>query len=229
MELSLALALGLLGSLHCAAMCGALQLALPVPPGGPGRIVLGRVVYQLGRMLTYVLLGAVAGMAGQSLLLAGLQRWLSLGLGLLILAGFLAAKKVAVASPVLRAVQRLKSLMAVQLQTRGFRALLLLGLLNGLLPCGLVYVAMAGAAAQGGLLAAMLFMLLFGLGTTPTLLAISLSGRLLPLAVRLKLRAAIPLGVCMLAALLILRGLALGIPYVSPDLADGRAACCRVP
>ena len=227
MDFTLAIALGLLGSLHCAAMCGPLQLALPVPPGGPSRVVWGRVIYQLGRVATYCLLGLVAGLVGKSLLLAGMQRWLSIALGVAILIGFFLSKKVAVSAPVVKAVLRLKTAMSAQLRQRTFRSLALLGALNGLLPCGLVYVAMAGAVSRGTLASGVLFMAAFGLGTTPTLLAISLSGKILPASVRLKLRGAIPLGVCALAGLLILRGMSLGIPYVSPDLAG--AGCCHVP
>jgi sulfite exporter TauE/SafE len=229
MELTVAFTLGLVGSLHCAAMCGPLQLALPLPPGGAGRKIYGRMIYQSGRIATYCLLGLVAGLLGRSIVLAGLQRWLSLALGAAILAGFFAAKKMALSAPAVRLVLRLKNAMAGQLQRRGLRSLALLGALNGLLPCGLVYAAMAGAVAQGGLAAGVLFMAAFGLGTTPAMLAISLSGRLVPLAWRLKLRAAIPVGVCALAALLILRGLSLGIPYVSPDLSPGQAGCCHAP
>lgn len=229
MDLTLALALGLLGSLHCAAMCGPLQLALPVPPGGPGRMLGGRLLYQLGRIATYCLLGIVAGLAGKSLVLAGLQRWLSIALGAAILAGFFLSKKAAVSAPVVRLVMRLKSAMSVQLQQRSLRSLALLGALNGLLPCGLVYAAMAGAVARGTVASGILFMAAFGLGTTPTLLALSLSGKILPVTWRLKLRAAIPLGVCALAALLILRGLSLGIPYVSPDLSAAHPSCCHTP
>ena len=97
-------------------------------------------------------------------------------------------------------------------------------MLNGLLPCGLVYVALAGAVSRGTILSGVGWMLAFGLGTLPTMLGISLSGKLFPISVRAKLRRAIPFSVCLLAALLILRGLALGIPYVSPDLAAG--VCC---
>ena len=224
MEFGIAIALGLLGSLHCAAMCGPLLLALPVRPGGPGQFIAGRVIYQLGRIATYCLLGVVAGLAGKSIFLVGLQRWLSISLGVAILLGFLVSKKVAVSAPIVRLVNRLKSAMSVQLQRRGFWALALLGLLNGLLPCGLVYVALAGAVASGGLLDGIIYMALFGLGTLPTMLGIGLSGRLFPLSFRLKLRSAIPVGVCLLAGLLILRGMALGIPYVSPNL--DMNSCC---
>ena len=229
MEFILAMALGLLGSLHCAAMCGPLQLALPIPPGGPGRLVAGRLIYQLGRVATYCLLGVLAGLIGKSLLLAGLQRWLSITLGLLILIGFFLSKKLALTAPVASLVRQLKTAMATQLRQRSLRSLALLGALNGLLPCGLVYVALAGAVAAGTLPSAIRFMAAFGLGTTPTMLAISLSGRLLPLDLRVKLRSAIPVGVCLLAGLLILRGMSLGIPYVSPVLSGANPLCCHVP
>jgi len=225
MEFGIAIALGLLGSLHCAAMCGPLMLALPVPPGGPARFILGRIVYQAGRITTYCLLGVVAGLVGKSLFVAGMQRWLSIALGVAILAGFLISKKISLSAPVIRIVARLKGAMSVQLQKRSFRSLALLGMLNGLLPCGLVYVALAGAVSRGAISDAMLYMAAFGLGTLPTMLGISLSGKLFPVSLRFKLRRAIPFGVCLLAGLLILRGLALGIPYVSPDLAGN---CCVV-
>ena len=227
MDYGIAFALGLLGSLHCAAMCGPLMLALPVPPGGPARFVSGRIIYQLGRVTTYCLLGIVAGLVGQSIFLAGLQRWLSIALGVAILTGFLISKKIALSAPVVRLVTRLKAAMSTQLRERSLRSLALLGLLNGLLPCGLVYVAMAGAVSLGTLREGMLYMAVFGLGTLPTMLGISLSGKLFPLPLRLKLRRAIPFGVCLLAGLLILRGMALGIPYVSPLLVAGvPAGCC---
>ena len=228
MDLGIAFILGFLGSLHCAAMCGPLMLALPAPAGGPARFVAGRMVYQLGRITTYGLLGSVAGLAGRSLLLAGFQRWISIALGIAILLGFLLSKKMALATPVVRLVTGLKKAMGTQLQQRGFVSLAILGLLNGLLPCGLVYVALAGAASRDGALAGMGYMAAFGLGTLPMMAAISLSGKLFPATLRLKLRSAIPVGVCLLAALLILRGLSLGIPYLSPDLSSGTPDCCRV-
>jgi len=226
MDFGIAFALGLLGSLHCAAMCGPLMLALPVPPGGPARFVVGRIIYQLGRVATYCLLGVVAGLVGKSIFLAGLQRWLSIALGVAILTGFLISKKVALSAPAVRLVTRLKAVMSAQLRQRSFRSLALLGLFNGLLPCGLVYVAMAGAVSCGTILNGIFYMAFFGLGTLPTMLGISLSGKAIPMTLRLKLRRAIPLGVCLLALLLVLRGLALGIPYVSPNLSANTPGCC---
>jgi sulfite exporter TauE/SafE len=227
MDYALAITLGLLGSLHCAAMCGPLMLALPVPPGGAGRFIAGRVVYQFGRITTYALLGVIAGLAGKSLFLIGAQRWLTIALGVAIFIGFFLSKKIALAASVARLVGKLKTAMGAQLRQRSFRSLALLGMLNGLLPCGLVYVALAGAVSRGTILSGVGWMLAFGLGTLPTMLGISLSGKVFPVSLRLQLRRAIPFSVCLLATLLILRGLALGIPYVSPDLATG--VCCVAP
>ncbi len=151
MNFGIAFALGLLGSLHCAAMCGPLMLALPVSPSGPVRFVIGRFTYQLGRIATYCLLGLVAGFIGKSILLAGFQRWLSIALGLAMIAGWLLSRRAAMSTPVIRLVATLKAAMSTQLRRRSFQSLALLGLLNGLLPCGLVYVALAGAVAQGGI------------------------------------------------------------------------------
>jgi len=229
MDFGIAFGLGLLGSLHCAAMCGPLQLALPLPAGGTGRFIAGRVLYQSGRIATYCLLGVLAGFIGRSIFLTGLQRWLSIALGVGILAGFFLSQKMAVSAPVIHFVTKLKTAMSAQLRQRGLRSLALLGMLNGLLPCGLVYTALAWAVTGGRLVSAVLFMAMFGAGTLPTLLAIGFLGKTLSPGVRLKLRGAIPAGVGLLAALLILRGLSLGIPYVSPDLSAGAAACCAAP
>jgi len=226
MDFAVAIALGFLGSLHCAAMCGPLMLALPAIPGGPGRFIASRVVYQTGRITTYCLIGTAAGFIGKSILLAGFQRWLSIALGITILLGFLVSKRMAISAPAISLVSKLKSAMSAQLRQRSFRSLFLLGMLNGLLPCGLVYVAAVGAVSCGTLLAGIGFMALFGLGTVPTMLGISLSRRILPLSFRTKLRGAIPIGICLMAGLLILRGMALGIPYVSPAFADGVPSCC---
>ena len=171
MDFGLAFALGILGSLHCAAMCGPLQLALPVPiGGGAGRFIGGRILYQLGRVTTYCLLGVLAGLVGKSILLAGLQRWLSIALGVAVLAGYFISKKIALSAPAVRFVMWLKAAMSAQLQKRNLSSLALLGMLNGLLPCGLVYSVLVSALAAGGAGRGALLLLLFGLGTLPNLL-----------------------------------------------------------
>jgi len=227
MECWTALVLGLVGSLHCAGMCGPLALALPVTGAAAPSFLLGRLAYNLGRIVTYCALGLVFGLAGKSLLLAGLQRWVSIGLGVLLLVGLFASHRLALSRPVEALVGGLKRGMSGLLRRRSLASLGLLGLLNGLLPCGLVYAAGAGAMATNGVLAGICYMAAFGAGTLPMMLGISLSGRLVPPPFRLRLARAIPASVFLLGTLLILRGLSLGIPYVSPLLTATGAACCR--
>jgi hypothetical protein len=218
--------LGLIGSLHCAGMCGPLLLALPGSGSVSCGFFAGRLAYNLGRILTYCSLGVVFGLVGGSLALAGVQRWVSIVLGIALLLGLFSSRKLAMWAPLITLVGRLKTRMANLLRQRSFSSLLTLGLLNGLLPCGLVYVACAAAVATGGFYSGIEYMAGFGLGTTPMMLGIGLSGRLVPLGLRLRLRKAIPVSVFVLGLLLILRGLGLGIPYVSPDLASP-ASCCH--
>jgi hypothetical protein len=227
MNIFTAIVLGLVGSLHCAAMCGPLALALPVTGKSGWGFLLGRVGYNFGRVITYCSLGLVFGVVGRTLVLAGIQRWVSIGLGLMLLIGLFSSRKLVLWRPVIRLVERLKSRMGPLLRRRSFSSLLILGLFNGLLPCGLVYVACAGAVATGGLRSGVEYMAAFGLGTVPLMLGIGLSGRLVPIVLRLQLRKAIPISVFLLASLLILRGLGLGIPYLSPDLAAGTSCCHR--
>lgn len=215
--------LGLFGSLHCAGMCGPLALALPGNARAPSRFLAGRCAYNFGRLITYAGLGVVFGLWGRLILLAGFQRTVSILLGVLLIAGLFASRRLALWRPMTLLVEKIKAPMSHLLLRGTVRSQLLLGLLNGLLPCGLVYVACAGAAATGGIARGAFYMAAFGAGTLPMMLAISLSGNLVPFAWRLKLRKAVPVSVFLLGALLILRGLALGIPYLSPNL----AACCH--
>lgn len=219
--------LGLAGSLHCAGMCGPLALALPHPGGGATGFVVSRLAYNSGRLVTYLAMGAVFGLLGRSLALVGVQRWLSIGAGSAMLLGLLFASRLGARTPVVVVVDRLKATFGRLLQRRTLPSLALLGLLNGLLPCGLVYAAAAGAAATGGLLYAVGYMGLFGLGTLPLMLGIGLSGRAFPVGWRFRLQAWVPVSLALVAMLLILRGLSLGIPYVSPNLAAADPACCH--
>ena len=219
-----ALLLGLVGSLHCAGMCGPLALALPTTGNARATFVLGRVAYNVGRILTYCLLGAAFGLIGQTLAFAGFQRWVSLVAGSAILIGLLASSRFAVSVPVARAVAWVKSGLSALLRRRSLASVFSLGVLNGLLPCGLVYAACAGAVATGDLLSGVEYMAAFGFGTVPMMLGIGLVGQKLQFTLRFKLQRLIPACLALVAVLLILRGLSLGIPYLSPDLADG-AAC----
>jgi hypothetical protein len=226
MELWTAFVLGLAGSLHCAGMCGPLVLAMRLGPGG-GAQVMGRLAHATGRIATYCAVGVAFGLVGKTMVLAGIQRWVSLTLGLALLAGWFGSRRMAFSLPVERVVAFARHRLAGLLCGRSLSASFLLGMINGLLPCGLVYAAGTAAAATGGVVSGAGYMAVFGLGTLPMLLGIGLFGRLVPLGLRLRFAHAIPASVLVLATLLILRGLSLGIPYVSPVLSAGSGACCR--
>ncbi len=228
MALWTAFVLGLFGSLHCAGMCGPLALALPVTGCSRMSFLAGRAAYNLGRITAYCSLGVVVGLIGRSFAIAGLQRWASLGAGAIILISFAASPHLGFGSPALDTVAWLKAGLAPLLRQRTIPAMFLLGALNGLLPCGLVYVACASAVAFGGFLSAITYMLAFGLGTLPLMLGIGLAGRNLQLALRFRFQRLIPICIITLGLLLLLRGMSLGIPYLSPDISAGhRASCCH--
>lgn len=224
MELWTAFLLGLVGSAHCAGMCGPLALALPATGNTRATFLAGRVLYNAGRLVTYAALGAAFGLLGQTFALAGFQRWISLAAGVTILAGLFASSHFALGLPAITTVGWLKSSFGKLLQQRSLSSVFLLGLLNGLLPCGLVYAAAAGATTTGHFLHGAQAMFAFGLGTVPMMLGFSLLGPRLHTALRFRLQRFIPASLAIVGVLLVLRGLALGIPYLSPA-AEG--ACCH--
>jgi len=224
-----AFTLGLAGSLHCLGMCGPLALALPAPRDASRFVrALGRLLYNLGRTLTYAFMGLFAGLLGHALQLGGLQQIVSILLGMLLIATlFLNTRHMPewVLKRFYRPVQRG---LGKLLHRHGKFGLLQVGLLNGLLPCGLVYAALAGAALQSGALRGALYMGIFGLGTIPMMFAISMGGLTLR-SPRFKpvLQYLVPALTLTAGVLLILRGLSLGIPYISPDLSTPGACCAH--
>lgn len=224
MQLWTAFLLGFVGSAHCAGMCGPLALALPHFGRGQSSFLLGRLLYNFGRIITYAAMGAGLGSVGKGIVLAGVQRWLSLGLGSIILLGVLLSPQVIPQIAITRAVNWLKSCLGQLLQRRGMPAMFGIGLLNGMLPCGLVYVAAAASIATGDTLSGIRYMLAFGLGTLPMLIAISIFGTKLQFVLRFRIQRLIPASLLLVGTLLVLRGMALGIPYVSPKLPVSPAA-----
>lgn len=214
------LTIGIVGSLHCIGMCGPIVVALPLKNQNLLSKILGAVLYNSGRVATYGLLGVLFGLLGKGIHMAGFQQWTSIILGILMIISvvfpFVFREKITVgnllAGMASRLIVRLKKLFA----TRSYRSLLLIGLLNGLLPCGLVYVAIAGAINSGSVFSGSLFMVLFGVGTIPLLLLASLASDTIGQRIRSKMQRAVPYFVFMLGVLFILRGMSLGIPYISP-------------
>lgn len=225
MELWTAFLLGLLGSLHCAGMCGPLALALPATGKTSATFVLGRLAYNAGRIVTYGLLGAGFGLLGGTLAVAGIARWVSLVAGFAILLGLIASSRHVLNASVAKLSAWVRARLGFFLNRRTLASTFFLGAFNGLLPCGLVYAACAVAVTVGGTLMGVGYMLVFGLGTVPMILGIGLFGMKLQLAIRLKFQKLIPVGLFVVGVLLILRGMALGIPYLSPDFHGSCPAC----
>lgn len=216
-----ALSLGFIGSLHCVCMCGPIAIALPKNREGKFLFVLGRMIYNSGRVLTYVLLGMLCGALGGMIAMAGFQQIVSITAGLLLLVAVLFPKLTGffnADTSVLKFVNRLGETWRRLFNSPRLISFFGIGLLNGFLPCGLLYVALIAAATMANVLQGAEYMLLFGLGTFPAMLIISLMGGLLPIWARRVASHAIPTGAVLLALLLILRGMSLGIPYISPNL-----------
>ncbi len=114
--------------------------------------------------------------------------------------------------------------MGTMLQRNSLSAQAALGALNGLLPCGLVYVAAVGAAATGHPASGAIFMIFFGLGTFPMMLGIHIAGQRLAIPPGFPIRSVTRTAVLMMSFLLILRGLGLGIPFLSPKLSNTAGA-----
>lgn len=216
-----ALLMGLAGSLHCVGMCGPIAMALPLQGRSNIGKITGAMAYNMGRVTTYALFGMVFGLLGRSFEWFGWQQRISIGLGLVILL-FLLIPRVFPKMSVHPAIQKYMAGLRKAIATHLFKgdpsSMYATGLLNGLLPCGLVYMALAGAVVSGNLVEGMLFMAVFGLGTIPAMLSISLAGGWLKQPVRVKIRQMYPAILLLMATLLILRGLGLGIPFVSPKL-----------
>ena len=213
--------LGLLSSFHCVAMCGPIALAVPSHRNSAAGRLGDTLLLNSGRLVTYALLGLLFGLFGRGLRLAGLQQAMSITMGALVIMG--------VAWPSLSTGHRITGRIArwtataQQAMAKGLArtspvGLFSTGLLNGLLPCGLVYIALAAALLQEGPLSSAAFMASFGLGTWPSLIAVRLGGSFIPNGKRAQLRRLQPYLVAGMGMLFVLRGLGLGIPYVSPVL-----------
>lgn len=220
MEIWTGFFVGLLGSVHCVGMCGPIAIALPILGETQLKILVGRVLYNFGRVIIYTLMGALFGLFGSRLILFGLQQNLSIMLGLIILIYILIPRKWKAKIFDTTFYKRIKTFLisrfAILISKKSISSLLFIGLLNGLLPCGFVYVGIAGASLTADWLHGAAYMALFGFGTFPIMLAASLLGKIINLNIRQRINKLIPSLTVILALLFILRGLNIGIPFVSP-------------
>ena len=212
---------GLISSFHCIGMCGPIAMMLPVDRNNQLKKVSQILTYHVGRMTAYASIGLVFGLVGRGLYLAGMQQKLSIFIGVAMILVILIPEKVFArynfSKPVFVLISKVKSTLGKQFKNQSYKSLFTIGLLNGFLPCGMVYVALFGAIAMQNESFGVLYMLLFGLGTVPMMSSVVYLQSFLTIPVRNKIQKAIPYVAVMMGILFILRGLGLGIPYVSPS------------
>ena len=217
---------GLLGSFHCVGMCGPIALALPVIGNSAAEKIYSRLLYNLGRMITYSILGLLLGTFGLGLKLAGLQQSVSIGAGVFIIITVLLSRRLGSKfSPNFFSGNMIGKLF----QQRSYLSMLGVGLINGLLPCGFVYIALIASVAMQDALHGAFFMIFFGLGTLPLMFTVSMIGQFLSIKIRSGINKFVPLFAVLFACIFILRGMNLGVPYLCPKLSNDQTIvkeCC---
>lgn len=218
MELLTGFLIGLFGSFHCVGMCGPIALALPKSK----KLLISRLLYNSGRVVTYSILGLLFGLVGSRLQMAGLQQVISVSLGIIIILIVIIPAsyrlKISAQLGLYKIFTPLKNSLGKLFKQHSHLSMLGIGVLNGLLPCGFVYIGITGAIAIGNPVDSMLFMMMFGAGTIPIMITVTLLGGIINLNLRQKLSRLVPAFSLLLAVIFILRGLNLGIPYLSPKM-----------
>ncbi len=215
-----AIILGLLGSFHCVGMCGPIAFMLPVDRSNSVKKISQIGSYHLGRLFAYSLIGLFFGLVGKSLYIFGLQQQLSIVIGIIMILVILIPvqtfNKYNLSKPLYKIISKVKSALGSALKKKTSDTFLTIGFLNGFLPCGLVYMAVFASLAMQNTLQGSLYMVLFGIGTIPLMTSAIYLGKFLNSKIKQRIQKAIPVFVIIIGLLFILRGLGLGIPYLSP-------------
>ena len=212
---------GLISSFHCIGMCGPIAMMLPVDRSNEAKKITQIITYHIGKLTAYGTLGLIFGLLGRSFYLAGMQQQLSIIVGILMILVAVIPERVFAkynfSKPVYRVITKVKSSLGQQFKNKSYKSLFTIGLLNGFLPCGMVYVAIFGAIAMQSVSLGVLYMLLFGIGTIPMLTAVIYISNVLSFSFRGTLQKIIPVVAVVIGMLFIIRGLGLDIPYFSPS------------
>jgi len=212
---------GLISSFHCIGMCGPIAMMLPVDRDNQAKKVSQIITYHIGRLSAYATIGLVFGLLGKGLFLAGIQQKLSIFIGIAMITIVFIPEKVFAkynfSKPVFNLISKIKSTLGSQFKNKSYKSLFTIGLLNGFLPCGMVYVALFGAIATQSESLGVLYMILFGLGTVPMMSSVVFLNSFLTIPIRNKIQKLIPFVAVIIGILFIFRGLGLGIPYLSPS------------
>lgn len=213
--------LGLLGSFHCVGMCGPVAFLLPLDRKNKTKRIIEVISYHSGRLFTYGILGLIFGILGKQLRLFGMQQQLSILIGALMILVILIPNKTFnrynFSKPIYKWVSKLKSTIGIQIKKKEPGTFFTLGFLNGLLPCGLVYMAVFAAIGTGNMWNGALYMILFGLGTIPLMTGAIYISNFLKGTIKTRILKLIPVFVIIMGFMFIVRGLGLGIPYLSPS------------
>jgi hypothetical protein len=202
-------------------MCGPIAMMLPVDHKNPSKKALQVLIYHLGRLTSYGILGLAFGLLGRGFYMAGIQQQLSIavGVGMIVLA--VVPEKILAnynfSKPVYRLISRIKSSLGAQFKRKTPDAFFTIGLFNGLLPCGLVYAALFGAIAMQNVTLGIAYMILYGLGTIPMMSAVVYVSSLLSMPFRSQLQRVVPIVTVVIGLLFVLRGMGLDIAYISPS------------
>ncbi len=216
-----ALLFGLISSFHCIGMCGPIAMMLPIDRSNQAKKVFQILLYHLGRLTAYGMLGLFFGILGKGLFLAGFQQKLSIFVGIMMIIFVIVPEKKLVqynfSKPIYKLISKVKSHLGAQFKRKSPDALFTIGLLNGFLPCGLVYAALFGAIAMQSELLGVAYMVLYGIGTIPMMSAVVLISNFITVPVRNRIQKLIPIVVILIGSLFIVRGMGLDIPYISPN------------
>lgn len=219
-----ALIFGLISSFHCIGMCGPIAMMLPVNHKNQSIKALQILTYHLGRLTAYGTLGLIFGLLGKGFYLAGLQQTMSIVVGVMMIVIAVVPEKIFAkynfSRPIYSLISKVKSILGSQFKRKSPDALFTIGLLNGFLPCGMVYAALFGAIAMQNELIGVSYMLLYGIGTIPLMSAVVYASNFLSFPIRGKIQKAIPIVAVVIGTLFILRGMGLDIAYISPSNLD---------
>lgn len=215
----IAFSLGLVTNLHCIGMCGPIAMALPLNRKSKLTVTGGVISYSLGRSFGYTSMGIVVGIIGLSASLLGILQGLSILSGILIILLVWGTyykgkgKSTWFHRIVMRAMSRfLKGKPAKTPQLIG------IGFINAFLPCGMVYVALVSALNTGSIQNAMTYMFFFGLGTLPIFIFLGVLKDFFAKQFFFNRKVVLASLISIVGLFMILRGLNLGIPLISPKI-----------
>ena len=202
-------------------MCGPIAMMLPVDRSNEAKKITQIITYHIGKLTAYGTLGLIFGLLGRSFYLAGMQQQLSIIVGILMILVAVIPERIFAkynfSKPVYKVITKVKSSLGQQFKNKSYKSFFTIGLLNGFLPCGMVYVALFGAIAMQNVSLGIGYMILFGIGTIPMMVAVVYASGLISFSFRGTIQKTIPLVAVIIGMLFIIRGLGLDIPYLSPS------------